>query len=1818
MDLTVINSNETLGGTSIFFQHTPKAGPFQDTNKNLYTFGLTTGGVLKCYKSTNDGANWTAQNTGSQPTVGTDQNLALAVEQVGAILHIVTQYDNATLGAQSPRYHRFGMSDNGGSADTWLETNTTIETISDTSAVRAAAGITVRSSGDVVVAYQGNTEKIHGTDYTRTTIAEKVTGWTVIGDPSAGLQQAVEGGSCTLGNSGLVHITYAKRLLDAMHTSLADGSSSFSTPELMDDTSIFGTQYPAHSAHRTISGNSTLLSVWKGSTGGLIRGSTVVNDGTPTTEFVVGDHVAYLGNQGGLSACVIDATSHPTSPRWIVLYGRDSDRDIYMDQNSGSGWGTDTLIVSGITVTSLSGNVYTNKANKYVVGVVYTNGAALEYQQHILVDLGTAVNLNTLTLGGSAQGLTVFIPTETLNQSHFRIRRTDNQGLNTAFDAGDPAQDTNATIDAGDPFRIRFKIHESGGVGVNTAISFQFRKNGGTWTNLLPIPATPTNVAGVIIDSVQFTNGATCSTELLSSEGSFLTIGQGLDTAFTTSSLNITANSSVECEVSLMIIGVFDGPTQNVAGDTFEFRAVRSGGAAFAGTYVIPTITVSEDGGYLGATYPEHPDRVGPIQIGDAQYLIHEPSETTNFPAVYKKNTASSGWREIDPSNRPVQSDFEGASYAVVDTILNILQHKGASVWHWRFDLDNDLWTGGGGDIATGLSTPTTQYCSLVARSDGDLIAFYNEQSSPRHRIRYRVYEGAWGGQQTLDDESGVNFSTASAVMGANDVTHIVYKDDDNGILYRNTLSATNVLGTRESIATGLTVTGVADNIPFLPPLYYDDGGNEKIVFFYQKTAQTGVLFCRILTNGSLGSEIQATTLGVEAQEGANNMVIATAGVYGTTIYLFFSDTTDLDIYWTKSENGAAFDSHTELHNNVTCQWIRGEITNQGGDIYFSYVWDRGSGGATGFTYIDNFFITSAGLVVLMDALLLAGTPQTTTVVPGAVSVLQSVLTLAGSAETLTVDSFVNILVNALILAGSAEGSTVIPGAVIVPQNEITLTGSPELLSVIPGAVSTLLNSISLAGSAESLTIFIAVAIALSSINLSGSGETLTVSPGAVTVLQNALNLSSSAETLTIQSAVSLLLNALTLAGSAENLSVIAGAVSVILNALTLAGSPEALTVIPGAISVLINSLTLTSTAELLDVIEDLFVLFNSLTLSGSAESATIVPGAVAVLQNTLSIVSSLESLSVEATVSILLNALTLAGSPEGLTVLNQVAVLLNTLSASLNPEALSVIAGEVSVILSNLILTGSAEALTVQSVVNVLINTLSLTGSAESLQVVAGAIAVLVNSVSLASSAEALQVIPGAVSVLLNELSLLSSAEFLSVVFDVITLLNSLTLNASPEALTVIPGAVSVLNSTLVLASSLESLSVQSVVSVLLNTLTLLGSAESLTISTATAVLLNALVLAGSPETASIIPGAVSVLQNTLNLTASAETLTIDAFVNVLLNSLTILGSAEALTIQSVVSVLLNELTLTLNPEALTVVPGAVSVLLNELNISSNAEALSVIVGIILTLASLSLASSAETLSVIPGAISVLLNELSLAGTAEALTVIASVIALLNTLTLTSSVEALSVIPGTVAVIVNALSMLASAETLTVDSIVSVLMSTIALVGSAEVLSVIPGGVVVQINTLTATGSAETITVVLSGPGSQFVILNDIQLAGLAEALSVIPGAVVTSLAELSLASSVDTMVVFPGEVVINPQTLSLISTTDLISIIPGATFVALSEISLASTVQKISISGILIKLKVSVTDAPTFGNVRLRDQLKNKVALSDQIKNKVNSGDN
>jgi hypothetical protein len=171
-----------------------------------------------------------------------------------------------------------------------------------------------------------------------------------------------------------------------------------------------------------------------------------------------------------------------------------------------------------------------------------------------------------------------------LTLSHFRFGADD--GGTEATHGWHAAEDTNPgpTVIALDTtFLLRFCVQANATGLTNVDNEFQYRKNGGTWTN---ITTTSNDVRAVAATAL--TNGSDC-TKRLSGTGTFESSAAGQtedgSSGGTANDIANSGNSETECGLQLRSADL-------VAGDLIEFRLTRDGGTLLDTYSVVPALQI--------------------------------------------------------------------------------------------------------------------------------------------------------------------------------------------------------------------------------------------------------------------------------------------------------------------------------------------------------------------------------------------------------------------------------------------------------------------------------------------------------------------------------------------------------------------------------------------------------------------------------------------------------------------------------------------------------------------------------------------------------------------------------------------------------------------------------------------------------------------------------------------------------------------------------------------------------------------------------------------------------------------------------------------------------------------------------------------------------------------------------------------------------------------------------------------------------------------------------------------------------------------------
>jgi len=240
--------------------HSP---PFKSSGGNFYVVIVTTLTSIDVYKATDPTDSWTQQDPTNNPTSIPDY-VVLAATQSGDVLSIVS---GEATGTKSFDYHEFSMS-----ADTWSVIEEEIESLTNSPA-QTWVSIAVRSDGDVIVCYNGQTDANMGDTKERVDLNIRAAGGTSWAGPVA-LDAA---GDIHYGNPNVV----ISPLTDEMHFIWGQTDSTTDDPPIgwlqsqgrtldPSDDSLSTTSAIASSTTATLLGNSNSVSYDDGSTQHII------------------------------------------------------------------------------------------------------------------------------------------------------------------------------------------------------------------------------------------------------------------------------------------------------------------------------------------------------------------------------------------------------------------------------------------------------------------------------------------------------------------------------------------------------------------------------------------------------------------------------------------------------------------------------------------------------------------------------------------------------------------------------------------------------------------------------------------------------------------------------------------------------------------------------------------------------------------------------------------------------------------------------------------------------------------------------------------------------------------------------------------------------------------------------------------------------------------------------------------------------------------------------------------------------------------------------------------------------------------------------------------------------------------------------------------------------------------------------------------------------------------------------------------------------------------------------------------------------------
>jgi hypothetical protein len=552
------------------------------------------------------------------------------------------------------------------------------------------------------------------------------------------------------------------------------------------------------------------------------------------------------------------------------------------------------------------------------------------------------------------------------SQDYWQLREDDTAALNA--DDFDAAENTALSILMGEFARARIKVRRNI-AGVTEPFKLQCRhetaagRTGGWWDVCVlgnSITNNDTCVVGNL--SSQYADGDPTSTELLTSTTTYVN-GEGIEATPDTGN-NITGsydldNQETEFEWLIQCVGSYSWPENEfpVAGGKIFLRVVLADGTAFPNVYDQAEITLAQNNGYIGMTMPELPRTVFWVDSNDKMYYLCEIAEWPTETWMMVSTDGGDTWAPVDRNNRPEDRDLEAASGVNAGSgLLKIATQMSDDPMFYEFNMSDaaanpDTWQNEQ-QIESGV-TRDDQVASIVWRSDGTAIAFYEEAPSDIN-ITYRIRSsgGAWGADNDLDSEASTNFTDVVAILSeTGDLCHVFYVDNTNGKLYHNTISSGDSLGTREEIGTDVlgTTSDAANAIANVAR--YDSSGTDRIVVCWHDAADGHLYVSKVDDNGSPSTPVDITD-----QTVANNVVgsgtdspVAKIFASGTDLYVIYAALSDGDLWVTSSADYGSWDTDVEIQTGTNATFFVGAVFSPaGGGTFIGYIYEKASYGGNG------------------------------------------------------------------------------------------------------------------------------------------------------------------------------------------------------------------------------------------------------------------------------------------------------------------------------------------------------------------------------------------------------------------------------------------------------------------------------------------------------------------------------------------------------------------------------------------------------------------------------------------------------------------------------------------------------------------------------------------------------------------------------------------------------------------------------------------------------------------------------------------------------
>lgn len=414
------------------------------------------------------------------------------------------------------------------------------------------------------------------------------------------------------------------------------------------------------------------------------------------------------------------------------------------------------------------------------------------------------------------------------------------------------------------------------------------------------------------------------------------------------------AGSPTGSTTSSAATGGGDGGTTGEGGDGHGAGAGEGGtagsGGAGGGGGLGPDVEVDLPGTIEGVEPEAHAHHPPMMDAEGTLYRVTEsPQAEENRPMMMRSTDWGATWAEVDEMGRPEAHDLEGCWQLQVDDAIHLSVASSSSVWFATFHTSAAA-TGADTWVAEevveedlGNEGGVVQFSSMTRTSDGRFWLFHSDTMiDGRQQIgfRQRSEGGDWSGKRSLGDEDG-SWTGPVAVLGADDVTHVFYKDHLEDQLLWRTLSADGDLSDAVRVDTAGTS---GERLPHTNAVRLDDDGRDVVVIAF--TDDDGTLRSVTIEDGVVGPD-EAVSLAPALENpdvAKNDGAVAHLAVDGTTVHALWSDLESGDVLHASRADGGAWSEPAIAWDSGddVAWWVYGNVYVRHGRTRLGFTYDVG------------------------------------------------------------------------------------------------------------------------------------------------------------------------------------------------------------------------------------------------------------------------------------------------------------------------------------------------------------------------------------------------------------------------------------------------------------------------------------------------------------------------------------------------------------------------------------------------------------------------------------------------------------------------------------------------------------------------------------------------------------------------------------------------------------------------------------------------------------------------------------------------------------